>query len=71
MWTIYTTMINNSDWGAGTMYIFNPFSDSSFTFVTFGSFFRYNGFVGGTVGFEGYKAIGVLKIQRNYRYSIF
>ena len=61
MWHSLYNNVNHTDWGAGTMYIFNPFSDSSFTFVLNHSFFRYNGVVGGTTGFEGYKQIGVLK----------
>lgn len=61
MWHSLYNIVNNSDWGAGTMYIFNPFSSSSYTFIINQSFFRYNGVAGGTVGFEGYKQIGVLK----------
>ena len=52
---------NESDFGGATMYIFNPYSDSSYTFIINQSFFRYDGTSGGTVGHEGYKQISVLK----------
>jgi len=60
LWHSLYNNVNNSDWGAGTMYIFNPFS-SDYTFLINQTMFRYNGVVGGIAGFEGYKQIGVLK----------
>jgi hypothetical protein len=61
MWHSVYNNVNESDWGAGTMWVFNPYSNSSYTFLINQTFFRYNGVVGGTTGFEGYKQIGVLK----------
>ena len=61
IWHSIYNCVNESDFGGATMYIFNPYSDSSYTFIINQSFFRYDGTSGGTIGVEGYKQIAVLK----------
>jgi len=61
LWNSIYNCVNESDFGGATMYVFNPFSSSDYTFTLSQSFFRYNGTSGGTTGHEGYKSIGVLK----------
>ena len=60
-WHTAYNLANASDYGGATFWVFNPYSSSSYTFWLHQSFARYNGISGGTVGFEGYKHIGVLK----------
>ena len=61
IWHSIYNCVNESDFGGATMYIFNPYSDSSYTFIINQSYFRYDGTSGGTIGAEGYKQIAVLK----------
>ena len=61
LWHSIYNCVNESDFGGANMYIFNPYSNSSYTFIINQSFFRYDGTSGGTVGHEGYKQISVLK----------
>lgn len=61
LWNQIYNVVNESDFGGGTMYVFNPYSSSEYTFTLSQSFFRYNGTSGGTTGHEGYKSVGVLK----------
>lgn len=61
LWNSIYNVVNESDFGGATMYVFNPYSNSEYTFTLGQSFFRYNGTSGGTTGHEGYKSVGVLK----------
>ena len=61
LWHSIYNCVAESDFGGAEMWIFNPFTNGTYTTIINQSFFRYYGTSGGTVGHEGYKSIAAFE----------